>query len=144
MPSRTWCCLALLLGLLLAPALFVPVVMLSLPWATGTELKIAQPAAAMGRFFAENFERRTGRSLKIVTGDLDTTAVANSTETDTQNSVTLGIFNNGSAILATAQTTGVTTSAQTTSPPPGSAAGAAARASRRRSRLRFTKSAASA
>ena len=59
-------------GLLLAPALFVPVVMLSLPWATGTELKIAQPATAMGRFFAENFERRTGRALKIVTGDLDT------------------------------------------------------------------------
>ena len=60
------------LGLLLAPALFVPVVMAALPWAAATDLKIAQPAAAMGRFFAENFERRTGQPLKIVTGDLDT------------------------------------------------------------------------
>src|SRR5580693_4957446 len=59
-------------GLLLVPALFVPVVMLLLPWAAGTDLKIEQPANAMGRFFAENFERRTGRPLTVVTGDVGT------------------------------------------------------------------------
>jgi hypothetical protein len=59
-------------GLLVVPALFVPVVMVLLPWAAGTDLKIEQPANAMGRFFAENFERRTGRPLAVVTGDVGT------------------------------------------------------------------------
>jgi hypothetical protein len=59
-------------GLLLVPALFVPVVMLLLPWAAGTDLKIERPANAMGRFFADSFERRTGKPLAVVTGDLDT------------------------------------------------------------------------
>lgn len=56
-------------GLLLAPAILVPVVIAVLPWATGTELKIAQPADAMGRFFAASFARRTGHPLAIVGGD---------------------------------------------------------------------------
>lgn len=56
-------------GLLLVPALFVPAVIGLLPWTTGTELRVAQPAVAMGRFFADSFERRTGRPLAIVSGD---------------------------------------------------------------------------
>ena len=56
-------------GLLVAPAVLVPVAIVVLPWATGTELKVAQPAAAMGRFFADSFARRTGRPLAIVGGD---------------------------------------------------------------------------
>jgi len=56
-------------GLLIVPAVFVPVVLLALPWTTGTELKVAQPAAAMGRFFADSFVRRTGRPLAVVGGD---------------------------------------------------------------------------
>jgi Dolichyl-phosphate-mannose-protein mannosyltransferase len=56
-------------GLLVAPAVLVPVALVVLPWATGTELKVAQPAAAMGRFFADSFARRTGRPLAIVGGD---------------------------------------------------------------------------
>ena len=40
-----------------------------LPWTAGTDLQIAQPASAMGRFFAENFVRRTGEPLAVVTGD---------------------------------------------------------------------------
>ena len=56
-------------GLLVVPALFVPIVIATLPWATGTELKIAQPAGAMGRFFANTFARRTGQPLAVVTGD---------------------------------------------------------------------------
>ncbi|MDR3421317.1 MAG: glycosyltransferase family 39 protein [Xanthobacteraceae bacterium] len=56
-------------GLLIAPAIFIPVVIGALPWVTGTELKIALPATAMGRFFADNFARRTGRPLAVVSGD---------------------------------------------------------------------------
>ena len=62
-------------GLLLVPALLVPVAILFLPWATGTDLRVAQPAAAMGRFFAETFERRTGHPLAIVSGDTRTAAL---------------------------------------------------------------------
>jgi len=62
-------------GLLLVPALFVPLLIVLLPWATGTDLKIAQPANAMGEFFADSFQRRTGQKLAIVTGDPRTAAL---------------------------------------------------------------------
>jgi hypothetical protein len=62
-------------GLLIVPAIFVPLLIVALPWAAATDLKIAQPAKAMGRFFAENFERRTGQPLAIVTGDPRTAAL---------------------------------------------------------------------
>lgn len=62
-------------ALLLVPAFLVPAAILLLPWATGTDLRVAQPAAAMGRFFAETFERRTGRSLAVVGGDTRTAAL---------------------------------------------------------------------
>jgi len=48
---------------------------LLLPWAAAMDLKVAQPARAMGRFFAESFERRTGQPLAIVTGDAHTAAL---------------------------------------------------------------------
>ncbi len=57
-------------GLLIVPAIFVPIVLVVLPWTVGTDLKVAQPAAAMGRFFAENFKRRTGHTLAVVSGDV--------------------------------------------------------------------------
>ena len=59
-------------GLLVVPALFVPFVMLLLPWAAGADMRIEQPANAMGHFFADSFERRTGRPLAVVTGDTGT------------------------------------------------------------------------
>jgi hypothetical protein len=62
-------------GLLLVPAAFVPLLIFLLPWAAGIDLKVAQPARAMGRFFAESFERRTGQPLSIVTGDPRTAAL---------------------------------------------------------------------
>jgi hypothetical protein len=62
-------------GLLLVPAAFVPVLIVLLPWAAAVDLKVAQPARAMGRFFAESFERRTGQPLAIVTGDPRTAAL---------------------------------------------------------------------
>ncbi len=62
-------------GLLLVPAFFVPLLIFVLPWAAAMDLKVAQPARAMGRFFAESFERRTGQPLAIVTGDPRTAAL---------------------------------------------------------------------
>jgi hypothetical protein len=62
-------------GLLIVPALFVPLLIVLLPWTVGTDLQIAQPANAMGRFFAENFTRRTGEPLAVVTGDPRTAAL---------------------------------------------------------------------
>ncbi len=56
-------------GLLLVPVLFVPVVIVLLPWTSVTDLEVARPAAAIGRFFGESFVRRTGRPLAIVSGD---------------------------------------------------------------------------
>jgi hypothetical protein len=61
--GQTWA------GLLFVPAIFVPIVIAVLPWTTGTELKVAQPAGAIGRFFADSFARRTGHPLAIVSGD---------------------------------------------------------------------------
>lgn len=63
------------IGLLIVPALFVPFLMFLLPWTFGTDLAVARPASAMGCFFAENFERRTGHPLAVVTGDADTAAL---------------------------------------------------------------------
>ena len=40
-----------------------------MPWTFAVDLKIAQPANAEGRFFADNFQRRTGKPLNYVTGD---------------------------------------------------------------------------
>ncbi|MFZ0607257.1 MAG: glycosyltransferase family 39 protein [Xanthobacteraceae bacterium] len=56
-------------GLQIAPALFVPILIVALPWAAGMDLRVAQPANAMGRFFADSFQRRTGQPLAVVTGD---------------------------------------------------------------------------
>jgi len=62
-------------GLLLVPALFVPAVLFLLPWTVASDLNVSQPAAAMGRFFADSFERRTGHPLAIVSGDTHTAAL---------------------------------------------------------------------
>jgi hypothetical protein len=62
-------------GLLIVPAVFVPLLIVVLPWAVGTDLSIAQPANAMGEFFADSFQRRTGQKLAIVTGDPRTAAL---------------------------------------------------------------------
>jgi hypothetical protein len=55
--------------LLVVPAILVPAAIVLLPWLSGTDLAIAQPAAAMGRFFADSFERRTGHPLAVISGD---------------------------------------------------------------------------
>ncbi len=63
MVSSTW------LGLLVAPPLIIVLGIALLPWTLAIELKVSQPANTAGRFFAENFERRTGKPLEYVTGD---------------------------------------------------------------------------
>ena len=57
------------LGLLVAPPAIVVVAILVLPWSNFTDLRISQPAKAEGRFFADQFERRTGKPLAYVSGD---------------------------------------------------------------------------
>ncbi len=61
--SSTW------VGLLVAPPLLVVIGIALLPWTFGVDLKMVQPANVEGRFFADNFQRRTGRPLEFVTGD---------------------------------------------------------------------------
>ena len=62
-------------GLLIVPAILVPAVLILLPWTLRTNLAVAEPAAAMGRFFADTFESRTGRPLAVVTGETATAAI---------------------------------------------------------------------
>jgi hypothetical protein len=56
-------------ALLLLPPVLVAAAIALLPWVLSVDLQVAQPAADMGRFFGENFERRTGKPLPVVTGD---------------------------------------------------------------------------
>jgi hypothetical protein len=63
MVSSAW------LGLLTLPPLLVVVGIVALPWIFAVDLKIGQPANAMGQFFADNFQRRTGKPLRYVAGD---------------------------------------------------------------------------
>jgi len=60
-----WTWVALLVG----PPVLAVLAILALPWTFGTALKVNEPAAAMGRFFTESFNRRTGKPLAIVIGD---------------------------------------------------------------------------
>jgi hypothetical protein len=63
MVSSTW------LGLLVAPPLLIMLGVILLPWALAVDLKVSQPANVEGFFFADNFQRRTGKPLGYVTGD---------------------------------------------------------------------------
>jgi hypothetical protein len=56
-------------GLLVAPPVLAVLAIVVLPWTFGIDLKVAQPANAEGRFFADIFQRRTGHTLDYVTGD---------------------------------------------------------------------------
>jgi hypothetical protein len=48
--------------------------LVAMPW-LGIDLAVNQPAAAMGRFFADSFARRIGKDLPIVAGDPRTAAL---------------------------------------------------------------------
>lgn len=57
------------LGLMLAPPLLVVAGIVVLPWIVPLDPKVVQPAKTQARFFAESFERRTGKPLQYMTGD---------------------------------------------------------------------------
>jgi 4-amino-4-deoxy-L-arabinose transferase-like glycosyltransferase len=63
--SSTW------FGLLVAPPVLMVVGIALLPWTVAVDLKMSQPAKVEGRFFADNFQRRTGKPLQYVTGDAE-------------------------------------------------------------------------
>jgi 4-amino-4-deoxy-L-arabinose transferase-like glycosyltransferase len=57
------------LGLLTVPPALVVAAAVMLPWTFAIDLKTGQPAAAMGSFFADSFQRRVGKPLAYVAGD---------------------------------------------------------------------------
>ncbi|HXX08566.1 MAG TPA: glycosyltransferase family 39 protein [Pseudolabrys sp.] len=57
------------LGLLLAPPLLVAIAVTIVPSAFGIDLRIAQPADTEGQFYADIYQRRTGKPLAYLTGD---------------------------------------------------------------------------
>ena len=57
------------IGLLVGPPIAMAVAFVVLPWTLAIDFKVLHPAGEMGRFFADNFERRTGRPLAVVAGD---------------------------------------------------------------------------
>lgn len=61
--SITW------LSWLLAPPILALLAIVTLPWITGMDYAVSQPASAMGRFFSDTFTRRTGKPLEIVAGE---------------------------------------------------------------------------
>lgn len=64
-------------ALVLAPPVGVVAAVVGLPWlgVSAAGASVDRPNAAMGRFFAEAFARRTGLPLSIVTGDPATAAL---------------------------------------------------------------------
>ena len=56
-------------SLLIAPPALAAIAVVMLPRTLAVDVRAAQPAQAMGQFFAENFQRRTGHPLAIVAGD---------------------------------------------------------------------------
>jgi hypothetical protein len=66
--SRQHVVIAAWFGLLIIPPIMAVAALAVLPW-LNIDLKVTYPAQAMGRFFSESFERRTGAPLQIVTGD---------------------------------------------------------------------------
>jgi hypothetical protein len=57
---------------LLAAPLAVTLATVALgPWTLAVDLESGRPAAAMADFFTDSFQRRTGRPLRIVAGDID-------------------------------------------------------------------------
>jgi Dolichyl-phosphate-mannose-protein mannosyltransferase len=57
------------LGLLVVPPALVVAGLALLPWIANVDPRVALPANAEGRFFADTFQRRTGKPLQYVTGD---------------------------------------------------------------------------
>lgn len=57
------------LWIMAAPALLVAAVSLIQPWLFPSEIRTMLPAFAIGEFFGDSFQRRTGQPLRAVAGD---------------------------------------------------------------------------
>jgi 4-amino-4-deoxy-L-arabinose transferase-like glycosyltransferase len=57
------------LWIVAAPAIFVIAMTFAQPWIVATEVRTLLPARAIGEFFGDAFQRRTGQPLRSVTGD---------------------------------------------------------------------------
>jgi hypothetical protein len=62
-------------GAIVAPVLAVLAIALIVPWAAGSDVATSLPAAAIGHFFDDNFERRTNQRLPAVSGDAQLAAL---------------------------------------------------------------------
>jgi hypothetical protein len=56
-------------AIILAPAFAVILATLFIPWTTTSEVTTSLPAAAIGQFFDDSFQRRTNQRLSAVSGD---------------------------------------------------------------------------
>jgi 4-amino-4-deoxy-L-arabinose transferase-like glycosyltransferase len=56
-------------AMLVAPPVLAVFAVLLLPPITGTDFAVTQPANAIGRYFSDAFQRRTGQALTIAAGD---------------------------------------------------------------------------
>jgi hypothetical protein len=56
-------------GLLLVPPALAAAAVFILPAVFAVDLRIAQPAGDIAKFFTDSFERRTQRKLEVVAGD---------------------------------------------------------------------------
>jgi hypothetical protein len=62
-------------ALMILPPVLVAFAVMIQPWIFAIDLKVGRPAQDIGSFFAESFQRRTGKPLEIVAGDLPTAAL---------------------------------------------------------------------
>ncbi len=56
-------------ALLIAPPVITVLVLMLAPPITGAQFSVSEPAKAMGRYFSEEFRRRTGQPLAITAGE---------------------------------------------------------------------------
>jgi hypothetical protein len=66
-------------ALVFLPPLLVALAVMIQPWTFAIDLRVGRPAQDIGQFFAESFQRRTGKPLEIVAGDLPTAALISMT-----------------------------------------------------------------
>jgi 4-amino-4-deoxy-L-arabinose transferase-like glycosyltransferase len=62
-------------ALMILPAALVALAIVIQPWIFAIDLRVARPAQDIGAFFAESFQRRTGKPLEVVAGDLSIAAL---------------------------------------------------------------------
>lgn len=57
-------------ALLLVPPLLAATAVVAMPWTLAIDMRIAQPSREMTRFLTDSFERRTGKPLAVVAGEI--------------------------------------------------------------------------